>query len=148
MFSSSTSESQKAAPQRKQARRSGLWYLANRNINVVHISINSRAGGNLDFLDADRGGSCSHRNYPSLRISTPIARDWGADSKTGIVPVGARSAAVSIQEIKVASGTAIDGYVDNVNISIGQVPEPGAAGLFALGGGLLALARRARKHPR
>jgi hypothetical protein len=50
---------------------------------------------------------------------------------------------VSIQAVKVAEGQAIDGYVDNVNIFI-DVPEPGPAGLFALGGGLLALARRRR----
>jgi hypothetical protein len=75
--------------------------------------------------------------------SYPDARDWGADSKAGIVPVGARSAAVSIQGVKAAVGTAIDGYVDNVNISI-AIPEPGAASLFVLGGGLLALGRRRR----
>jgi hypothetical protein len=77
--------------------------------------------------------------------SYPDARDWGADSLAGIVPAGARSAGVTIQAVKTAPGTAIDGYVDNVNISINPVPEPGAAGLFALGGGLLALARRRRR---
>ena len=76
--------------------------------------------------------------------SYPDARDWGADSLAGIVPAGARSAEVSIQAVKVDVGTAIDGYVDNVNISINVVPEPGVAGLFALAGGLLALVRRRR----
>jgi len=71
------------------------------------------------------------------------ARDWGADSLAGIVPAGARSAGVTIREVKAAVGVAIDGYVDNVNISI-VVPEPGVTGLLALGGGLLALARRRR----
>jgi hypothetical protein len=71
------------------------------------------------------------------------ARDWGADALAGIVPSGARFANVSIQAVKVAEGTAIDGYVDNVNFLI-EVPEPGMAGLFALGGGLLALVRRRR----
>ena len=71
------------------------------------------------------------------------ARDWGADALAGVVPSGARFANVSIQTVKVAEGTAIDGYVDNVNILI-EVPEPGLAGLFALGGGLLALVRRRR----
>jgi len=58
-------------------------------------------------------------------------------------PCGARSAGVTIREVKAAVGVAIDGYVDNVNISI-VVPEPGVTGLLALGGGLLALARRRR----
>ena len=76
--------------------------------------------------------------------SYPDARDWGADSLLGIVPTGARSMSVFIEETKTAAGTAIDGYVDNVNISITAVPEPGVGALFALGGGLLALRRRRR----
>jgi hypothetical protein len=72
------------------------------------------------------------------------ARDWGADALAGIVPSGARFAAVQIIEVKTASGKAIDGYVDNVNISISAVPEPGSVALLALGGGLAALARRRR----
>jgi hypothetical protein len=72
------------------------------------------------------------------------ARDWGADSLLGIVPSGARFVSVFIQEVKVPGGTAIDGYVDNVNFSITTVPEPGVGALFALGGGLLALRRRRR----
>jgi hypothetical protein len=73
--------------------------------------------------------------------SYPDARNWGADSLLGIVPIGARFANVYIQEIKTAGGTAIDGYVDNVNFAL-SIPEPGVAGLLALGGGLLALNRR------
>ena len=76
--------------------------------------------------------------------SYPDARDWGADSLLGIVPTGARSANVSIQAVKAATGTAIDGYVDNVSFTLTVVPEPGAAGLLALGGGLLVLTRRRR----
>jgi len=74
--------------------------------------------------------------------SYPDARDWGADSKLGIVPAGARSISVSIQAVKAQVGLAIDGYVDNVNITMSVVPEPGMASLLALGGGLLALRRR------
>ena len=72
------------------------------------------------------------------------ARDWGADSLAGIVPSGARFVTVQIFDVKVAAGTAIDGYVDNVNISIAAVPEPGAGALLALGGGLAAWVRRRR----
>jgi hypothetical protein len=74
----------------------------------------------------------------------PDARNWGADSLLGIVPTGARSANVYIQDVKIASGTAIDGYVDNVSFTLTVVPEPGVASLLALGGGLLALKRRRR----
>jgi hypothetical protein len=72
------------------------------------------------------------------------ARDWGADSLLGIVPGGARSVSVFIEAVKTPGGTAIDGYVDNVNIGISVIPEPGVGALFALGGGLLALRRRRR----
>lgn len=72
------------------------------------------------------------------------ARDWGADSLAGIVPSGARFASVQIFEVKTAAGTAIDGYMDNVNVSISVVPEPSSVALLAIGGGLAAWARRRR----
>ncbi len=71
-------------------------------------------------------------------------RDWAADSLAGIIPSGARSATIQVIAVKTAVGTAIDGYMDNVNISITGVPEPSSVGLLALGGGLAAWARRRR----
>ena len=76
--------------------------------------------------------------------SYPDARDWGADSRAGLVPAGARFAGLTIEAIKTAGGTAIDGYVDNVSFSIGMVPEPGTAALLGLGAGIFALTRRRR----
>jgi len=76
--------------------------------------------------------------------SYPDARDWGADSKLGIVPAGARFFSVTIDEFKVPTGTAIDGYIDNINVAMGIVPEPAMASLLVLGGGLFALRRRLR----
>lgn len=73
------------------------------------------------------------------------ARDWGADSLAGIVPAGARSATVTIRAQKAAEGLAIDGYVDNVTVSLNVVPEPGLTALAAIGGGLLSTVRRRRR---
>jgi len=102
---------------------------------------NSPIGGPLSLGGAAFTSALGSGNNGSY----PDARDWGADLLSGIVPVGARSASVTIQAVKTAGGTAIDGYVDNVQVSISLVPEPGLAGLFALGGvGLLAMARRRR----
>lgn len=71
-------------------------------------------------------------------------RDWATDSLAGLVPLGARFANIQVFAVKTAGGTAIDGYMDNVNVSVSVVPEPGSLALLALGGGLLALARRRR----
>jgi len=71
-------------------------------------------------------------------------RDWGADSLSGLIPSGARFASIQIFEVKTPGGTAIDGYMDNVNVSIAVVPEPGSLALLALGGGLVAWVRRRR----
>lgn len=71
-------------------------------------------------------------------------RDWGADSLSGLVPSGARFASIQIFQVKTAGGTAIDGYMDNVNVSIAVVPEPSSLALLALGGGLVTFVRRRR----
>jgi hypothetical protein len=76
--------------------------------------------------------------------SYPDARDWGADSLAGLVPAGARFAALSIEAVKAPVGTAIDGYLDNVSFSISTVPEPGALGFLGLGAGVAAMLRRRR----
>lgn len=72
-------------------------------------------------------------------------RDWAADFLAGLVPAGARFASVQIFEVKTASGVNTDGYMDNLNFSIAVVPEPSTVALVALGGGLVALARRRRR---
>lgn len=72
------------------------------------------------------------------------ARDWGADALAGIVPAGSRLATVQIFEVKTPNGTAIDGYMDNVNFTVASVPEPGVLALFLVGGGLTMWARRRR----
>ena len=107
----------------------------------------------VQFLDAGSlalgsplqlGGDAFTAALPTGAIGNYTdAKAWGADSLAGIVPSGARFATVQIFDVKTAGGTAIDGYMDNVNFSI-AVPEPGALTLFALGGGLAALARRRR----
>ncbi|NOS68881.1 MAG: hypothetical protein HOP33_03030 [Verrucomicrobia bacterium] len=56
--------------------------------------------------------------------TTVPERAWAADTLLGVVPSGARFAAVEIIEVKTAGGTSIDGYMDNVNISIAVSPVP------------------------
>jgi PEP-CTERM motif len=73
-------------------------------------------------------------------------RDWAADSLAGLVPAGARFASVQIFEVKSAGGLNIDGYMDNINLSIAVVPEPGSVSLLALGGGLATLLYRRRRR--
>jgi uncharacterized protein (TIGR03382 family) len=70
------------------------------------------------------------------------AREWGTDTRTGTVPAGARSLSPVINATKVPDGTAIDGYVDNISLSVNVIPEPGTLTLAGLAG--LALLRRRR----
>jgi PEP-CTERM motif len=116
----------------------------------TYYSQNDNGTLSVQFLDAGSsplgsalqiGGSAF---VSALGADPSGLRAWGADSLAGIVPSGARFAAVQIFEVKTANGTSIDGYMDNVNISIAAVPEPGSVALLALGGGLAALARRRR----
>jgi PEP-CTERM motif len=114
----------------------------------TYLTQNDNATLFVQFLDAGSsplgaalqiGGSAF---VSALGSDAGGLRDWGADSLTGFVPGGARSANVLLFETKTESGTIIDGYVDNVSLSISVVPEPGSLTLLALGGGLAAMARR------
>ena len=104
------------------------------------------AGDSPVGLELSLGGAAFTNALGSGNNGTyPDARDWGADSLSGIVPGGARSARITIEATKTATGTAIDGYVDNVNVSLSIIPEPHLAGLVGAGGALLAMARRRRR---
>ncbi len=116
----------------------------------TYLSQNDNGTLYVQFLKADStplgsalqiGGSA----FVSALGSDPAGyRSWGADSLTGFVPSGARSANILLFETKTPNGSNIDGYVDNINFSISLVPEPGVMTLLALGGGLAALNRRRR----
>lgn len=70
------------------------------------------------------------------------ARAWGETSLSEAIPFGARSFSVSITEAKTPQGAYIDGYVDNVSVSV--VPEPSAC-LLGLAGAVGLLVRRQRR---
>ncbi len=120
----------------------------------TYLGQNDHGTLSIQFLDAGStpiglslniGGSAFVTALGSGNNGTyPDARDWGADSLTGIVPAGARFASVQILEVKTAGGTAIDGYMDNVLFTVDVVPEPGSVALVALGAGLFAFLRRRR----
>jgi hypothetical protein len=71
------------------------------------------------------------------------ARAWGESAFQGIVPAGARTIDVLLSATKVAGGTAIDGYVDNISLNVSPVPEPTSFTLSGLAG-LVLLRRRKR----
>lgn len=70
------------------------------------------------------------------------SRAWGETSLSGLIPSGARSFSVSITEAKTPQGNFIDGYVDNVSVSV--IPEPSTC-LLGLAGTVGLLVRRQRR---
>jgi hypothetical protein len=72
------------------------------------------------------------------------ARAWGQDATSGSLPIGARSALVTLTGTKVAVGSSVDGYIDVVNLQLTAVPEPGTAALAggAVLGGIVMRTRR------
>jgi hypothetical protein len=93
--------------------------------------------GGLDFVSAldfapNAGGVAGHR-------------DFGLDTEVGDIPLGARSAEVTIYTQRLA-GAAADGYLDLLRLDVTAVPEPGGAA--ALVGLTAAMTRRRRRSPR
>ena len=81
------------------------------------LSVQFLDGGSLALgSPLQIGGDAFTAALPTGAIgSYTNAKDWGTDARAGIVPLGARFATVQIFDVKTAGGTAIDGYVDNVN---------------------------------
>jgi hypothetical protein len=69
------------------------------------------------------------------------ARAWGQSGFQGVIPSGARTLEVILSATKTPGGLIIDGYVDNVFLSV--VPEPTTFALSAVAG--LACLRRRRR---
>lgn len=76
-------------------------------------------------------------------ISDSDTTDWTFESTSGLVPVGTESLYLSLYGIIGAGGP--DGYIDNVSLTLTQVPEPGSVflvGFGLAGAGVLASRRR------
>jgi hypothetical protein len=71
---------------------------------------------------------------------------WSLSSQTGDVPVGTASLRMSLYGTRTAGGAGADGYIDNVDFRISQVPEPATLGLAGTGllSAILGLFRRRR----
>ena len=115
-------------------------YLAQNDYGTVRIRFLDGASSPIgSYITV--GGSAF---VSSLGSGAGGLRAWGADSTSGLVPVGARFAELTVQEVKSANGTVIDGYLDNISFNVSVVPEPSTAGLLGLGGSLLWFLRRRR----
>ena len=73
----------------------------------------------------------------------PDARAWGESVLQGVIPSGARTLEVIVSGTKTPGGAAIDGYVDNIYLSV--IPEPTTFALSAVAG-LACLLRRRRRR--
>jgi len=77
------------------------------------------------FLDG--GGA----DLGAVTISDSDTSQWSQISASGLVPVG--TATVRIESQGTALSGAADGYVDLVNFSIAEVPEPSTVVLIGMG---------------
>jgi hypothetical protein len=93
---------------------------------------------------AEVGGAEFGQTLPIVTVGTTDVRDWGQDVLTGLIPVGTEE--VKIQLTADGDATNFDGYVDAVDFTVTQVPEPSTLALLASAGlaGFAFLRRRAR----
>lgn len=115
----------------------------------TYQSQNDYAVFTVRFLDAtgvgigdavNLGGSAFVASLPGGTGS----RGWGATSESGAVPVGARSIALSLTQVKTPQGAYTDGYVDNMSVSV--IPEPGTWMLCVLATAACMTRRQRRSH--
>lgn len=110
-------------------------------VDYAQVTVTFLNGSNTAISSVSLGGEAF---TAALTPAGSAAKNWAADTSTGLVPAGARSVSFTVSETKSAGGTNIDGYLDNVQFSASPVPEPSAT---ALALGTLALAaRRRRRH--
>ncbi|MBK1882550.1 hypothetical protein JIN85_08990 [Luteolibacter pohnpeiensis] len=101
-------------------------YQSQNDFAIVSVQFLDALGGNLGS-PIEIGGS----DFVSTLSGGTGSRGWDTDSLESAIPVGARSMLLSVSENKTPQGAYIDGYVDNVTVSI--VPEPSAIFLCIAG---------------
>ena len=119
-------------------------YTDQNDFSAVQVQFNDENGSPLGDL-IQVGGSDFVRalEFGPNGAGDAGFRDFGLDSTSGNVPVGARTADISIFTQRLV-GNAADGYLDLVSFSVAQTPEPGAA-VVGLGAAALFGMRRRRK---
>lgn len=95
--------------------------------------------GNATISNVDLGGQAF---TAALTPGGEANKNWAADTRSALVPVGARAVSFLVSDTKSAPGGNIDGYLDNVNFSIDRVPEAGSSALSVAALGLLVSRRR------
>jgi uncharacterized protein (TIGR03382 family) len=119
-------------------------YQDQRDFSEVRLQFKNATGGNVGNLVTIGGQAfVAGLELGPNADGLPNYRDWGLDSASGIVPAGARSAALSIFTQRF-DGAAADGYLDLLSLDVSTVPEPGAATLAAFAAALVGLRRRRR----
>lgn len=98
---------------------------------------NAPLGSLITFGGLATNSTLSHADNGSYAD----AASWAAESRTGVVPAGARSVAVQVLSTRF-TGNAIDGYLDNVILQVNAVPEAGTVTLSGLSAALLLFRRR------
>jgi hypothetical protein len=90
--------------------------------DFAQLSVTFKNGANVQVGNTITLGGSAFTD--GLAIGLGSARAWGQSAMQGAIPAGARTLDVVLTAQKAAEGTAIDGYVDNITLSVAPVPEP------------------------
>jgi hypothetical protein len=107
-------------------------YLNDPDFGNVQVDFTNSGGGVLGSVVLNDFGDVGPNNV------------WNLDSTTGVIPVGTTKLRMSLYGVSGIAGRGADGYIDNVDFNISQVPEPTTAGLAGAGviSSILGLFRR------
>jgi hypothetical protein len=111
-------------------------YLNDTDFGNVRVEFKNGGGGSLGFVQI------SDPDFGPNNV-------WSLSQLTGVVPIGTATARVSLFGTRTAGGAGADGYTDNVDFRITQVPEPSTVamvGASLAAGGLGFLRRRRRQE--
>ena len=119
-------------------------YADQTDFSQVTLQFKNAGGGDVgDPVTIGGQEFINNLGFDVNNADAPGFRDFGLDSASGLVPIGARTADLTIFTQR-NQGNAADGYLDLLRLEVTPVPEPGSASLAVFAAALVGLRRRRR----